>query len=232
MYSDGFHNRLIFFSTPFLSDFDAFGKSCWEWCKIWVTLWHHHLLGEEDTEWLKQFRDYNLSNQDVKALVFVRQAGSINNFIYRVANGVDTLDASRKLIRLREMGLLESNGKGRSTYYTLASQFLSGELEAANLESSTDKQSLSGELEAANLESSTDKQGSSAFESLQLELEMSSDGVPQTLQEKIQALGKRSPSPEEVKGVIVELCALKPQSSNELATLRAHLTVGGVEMEG
>jgi len=202
-----------------------------------LTLWTHNLLGEEDTEWLKQFRDYNLSNEDARALVVLRQVGRIDNFMYRIANGVDTLDASKKLIRLRDAGILEANGKGRATYYTLATQFLSGELGADNLESSTDDGALSGELGADNLESSTDdgtlsgelgadnlessgaEQASSASEPLQLELAIPMGGIPQSLQEKIQSLGKRSPSLEEVKEVIIELCALQPKSSNELATL-------------
>ncbi|MGF1602283.1 MAG: ATP-binding protein [Thermosynechococcaceae cyanobacterium] len=156
-----------------------------------LTLWHHNLLSEEDTVWLKQFRDHGcLSNEDARALVIVRQEGRIDNWMYRVANGVDTLDASRKLTRLRDIGLLESNGRGRATYYTLAPKFLSGELEPANQGSSTGSESLSGELVPGNQESTTDNQESSTSESLQLELKMPFTEIPQPLREKIQALGK------------------------------------------
>ena len=70
-----------------------------------LTLWTHHLLGEEETQWFKQFREFNLSNDEARALAVLYQIGQIDNFIYRVANDVDTLTASKKLILITRPGI-------------------------------------------------------------------------------------------------------------------------------
>jgi ATP-dependent DNA helicase RecG len=191
-----------------------------------LTLWTHHLLGEEDTQWLKQFRGFNLSNEDAKALVLLRQFGYLDNFWYRIANGVDTLTASKKLTKLRDAGLLESNGKGRATHYTLSQQFfLSGDLTDPNLDTSPENDGLSGESEVPNLDTSTPNldtstpdQESKTSESVQLKLDFPLGTIPDPIKVKIQTIGKRS-NPVEIKELILELCKFKPWSSNELATL-------------
>ena len=92
-----------------------------------VTLFTHHLLDGNDLEWLTQFKNYGLSNDEAKALVVLRQMGMINNLIYRKSNDCDTLTASDHLRRLRDSGLLVQERKGSATYYILNPQFLSTE---------------------------------------------------------------------------------------------------------
>jgi len=77
----------------------------------------HHFLGESDVAWLGQFRDLHLNDEEARALIFVREAGAIDNANYRELNRVDTLMASQSLRRLRESGLLERQGKGSATFY-------------------------------------------------------------------------------------------------------------------
>jgi ATP-dependent DNA helicase RecG len=104
-----------------------------------LTLFTHHLLDGNDIEWLKQFKNYGLSNDETKALVVLRKMGMINNLIYRVTNDVDTLTASKDLRRLRDAELIEQQGKGSATYYILNPQFLStekSEADISNLDSS------------------------------------------------------------------------------------------------
>ncbi|BAZ36947.1 putative transcriptional regulator [Calothrix sp. NIES-4101] len=132
-----------------------------------LTLFTHHLLDGEDIEWLTQFKNYGLSNDEAKALVILKQGGIINNLIYRVTNDVDTLTASQHLRRLRDAGLLEQQGKGSATCYTLNPQFLPKEkiaigeatrvdTENSNLDSSTpERETLSGQSQIPNLDSST-----------------------------------------------------------------------------
>ncbi|KYC36049.1 transcriptional regulator [Scytonema hofmannii PCC 7110] len=124
-----------------------------------VTLFTHHLLDGDDIEWLKQFKNYALSNDEVKALVLLSQVKIINNFIYRFTNDVDTLTASQHLRRLRDAGLLLQQGKGSATCYILSPEFQSkdeSEVDKSNLDSSTpDRKSLSRQLENPNLDSST-----------------------------------------------------------------------------
>lgn len=76
-----------------------------------------HLLSPADWEWLSQFRDCNLENEDARALIVVRELGAIDNAVYRSINRVDTLAASGRLRRLRDAGLLKQKGKGAATYY-------------------------------------------------------------------------------------------------------------------
>ena len=77
----------------------------------------HHFLTPEDLQWLKGFSDYGLSPEDAKALVFVREAGAINNQAYRDLNQADVLNASTHLRKLRDQGLLEMKGKAAGAYY-------------------------------------------------------------------------------------------------------------------
>ena len=208
-----------------------------------VTLFTHHLLDTEDIEWLKQFKDYGLSNDEAKALVVLRKAGSINNLIYRVTNDVDTLTASQHLRRLRDAGLLEQQGKGSATCYTLASALVDNDLsreltepEKSNLGSDFLDNGLSRELtkpEESNLGSdSLDKNQHQEHKQLVInialeELEDHSKNderqnylvqMPQQLRTKIQQLGRRS-NHDQVKTAIIELCSWKSLSSSAIATI-------------
>jgi ATP-dependent DNA helicase RecG len=86
----------------------------------------HHLLSPDDLAWLNGFREYELSPEDQKALVYVREIGAINNALYRTINGVETLVASAHLRRLRDQGLLLPKGQGRAAYYVPAPAFFEG----------------------------------------------------------------------------------------------------------
>jgi ATP-dependent DNA helicase RecG len=124
-----------------------------------VTLFTHHLLDGNDIEWLTQFKNYGLSNDEAKALVVLRQMGMINNLIYRVTNDVDILNASQHLRRLRDSGLLEQQGKGSATCYILNPEFQSkkkSEVDNFNQDSDTvDGEALSRQSPIHNQDSST-----------------------------------------------------------------------------
>jgi ATP-dependent DNA helicase RecG len=88
-----------------------------------VTLFFHHFLSPDDWVWLRKL-DVELSDEEARALVFVREAGAINNAVYRNINSEDVLNASTHLRRLRDNGLLEQKGKGADTYYVPTAKFL------------------------------------------------------------------------------------------------------------
>ncbi len=165
-----------------------------------LTLWTHHFIGKEEIQWLIQFRDFNLSNEQVRALIIVKQAGQIDNFTYRVASGLEMSAASKSLISLRDKGILTAHGKGRATYYTLASQDIPQDIKTANQDSKT-----------ANQDSRTKISG-------QLELPIFSPKILLTPSEIAQALGKR-PSNQKMRKMILDLCQIKPLSSSELSKL-------------
>jgi ATP-dependent DNA helicase RecG len=102
--------------------------------------------------------------------------------------------------------LLEQQGKGSATYYTLHSDLLDNDLSsefteqfASNLESSSTDKALSIEF------SSTDK-------------DSYLNQMPEHLQQAVQTLGKRA-NPQEIRSVIVALCQWRDLSSRELATI-------------
>lgn len=77
----------------------------------------HHFLGDADIQWLASL-GLDLSDEQRRAMVQAREVGAIDNSTYRGLNrDSDTLDASRHLRRLCDLGLLETKGKGVKTYY-------------------------------------------------------------------------------------------------------------------
>ena len=98
-----------------------------------VTLLFHHFLSPEDWVWLRQFQAIEISDEEARALVFVREAGAITNAAYRSINRVDVLNASHHLRRLRKHGLLLQQGKGAETFYIPTEKLMSSWRDTGNL---------------------------------------------------------------------------------------------------
>lgn len=77
----------------------------------------HHFLSEQDWAWLAHFNSFGLTEDQMRALIFLREVGAIDNSAYRSLTQVDTLAASKSLRRLRELDVLEDRGSGSRTYY-------------------------------------------------------------------------------------------------------------------
>ncbi len=88
-----------------------------------ATFLFHHFLEPEDIAWLANFKDLHLSDEDAPRLIFLREAGALNNAAYRMLNRVDTLTASDRLRNLRDANLLEQKGKSSATYYVPGPRF-------------------------------------------------------------------------------------------------------------
>jgi ATP-dependent DNA helicase RecG len=186
----------------------------------------HHFLGEGDIEWLARFKDLQLSDDEAKALVFVREIGAIDNAAYRELNGVDTLAASQVLRRLRDAGLLEQKGKGSATHYLPTAKLLgtssnalsrelsplSRELDGLSRELSPLSRELDGlSRELSPLSRELDEQQTTARVNL-LNL------LPGGLAEKVGALGQRA-SLDEVRVVILELMQMRDWRLEDMAIL-------------
>jgi ATP-dependent DNA helicase RecG len=91
-----------------------------------ATFLFHHFLGPDDLTWLRNLTNEPISDEESRALVFVRELGAIDNAAYRSINRTDTLNASVHLRRLRDLGLLEMKGAGNRTYYVPGVPFLAG----------------------------------------------------------------------------------------------------------
>lgn len=177
----------------------------------------HHFLGAEDIAWLAQFRDLHLSGDDAKALVFVREAGAIDNSAYRELNRVDTLAASQALRRLRDAGLLAQKGRGSATYYVPTDRLgARGDIAAGEDRLSSKPGFLPSNLGvlSSNLEAVSSIPDSEAEAQRRALL----DALPGELAGRVGALGQRRP-PGEVRAMVLDLCRVRPWRAEELATL-------------
>ncbi len=77
----------------------------------------HHFLDEKDLVWLRQFENFELTDSQKQALIFVREIGAIDNQTYRQMSDCDSLKASNELRLLKSYNLLTVKGKGKATYY-------------------------------------------------------------------------------------------------------------------
>ncbi|WP_291935945.1 hypothetical protein [Limnohabitans sp.] len=77
------------------------------------------MLTEEDFAWLKTLAVDAVSADEAKALIYARETGAVDNTACRDFSGLDTLQASNLLRRLRDKGLLEKQGAGNRTHYVL-----------------------------------------------------------------------------------------------------------------
>jgi ATP-dependent DNA helicase RecG len=181
----------------------------------------HHFLGEDDVRWLAGYKDFNLCDEDAKAMIYVREQGAISNAAYRDLNVTDTLTASKHLGRLRDCQLLEKKGKSTATYYIAGPKFLPLSTPALPEESGGLPPKLEGlpaELEGLPME----------FGGLSMEF----SALPIDLQSRVQSLGRRSKL-QDVRELIVQLCAVHDWRLDELSILlkrnavylrNAHLT--------
>lgn len=169
-----------------------------------LTLLPHHLFDKEDIQWLQSFKQHNLTDEEARTLIIIREKGAISNAEYRTINGVDTLTASSHLRRLRDLGLLEQKGRGNATFYVPTSGLLTGGISPLAPHISP----LSGEL-APHISPLSGEQTSLPEWSLAL---------PEELRKKITDLKKRM-SPQEIKNLIKELCAVQPLKLSEISTI-------------
>ncbi len=188
----------------------------------------HHFLGEDDINWLTQFRDLHLSDEEAKALIVVREAGAIDNATYRELNKVDVLAASGALRRLRDAGLLAQKGRGSATYYvptdrlTLDEASLSSKPEVLSSKSgeglSSNHQGLSSNPEALSSNPPTLSDEPEALSTKYDETERNQllDDLPGSLAARLGAIGLRHPPPE-TRELVVALCALRDWRVEELS---------------
>lgn len=165
-----------------------------------VTLLVHHLLGPDDVAWLSQFNECQLTDDEARALIVVREVGAINNALYRDINRVDTLSASVRLKRLRGLGLLEQKGKGAATYYVPTTKLLSPQLQRPG-----------------GLPQEASPLGKPLPEGLPV-LPEGLPPLPEGLRQVLQHLGERS-TPEDIRTAIRMLCDWQPLGHSQIATI-------------
>lgn len=176
----------------------------------------HHFLGPQDIAWLSRFRELGLTDDEAKALVWVREVGAIDNASFRELNRVDTLTSSQKLRRLRDAGLLKQMGKSSATHY-VPTQILLGEgLAAESGALSTKSEGLSPDLKALSPEPSG-LSPDPIRESLLAEL-------PEELAMQIGRLGQRTRDKDRLRSLLLDLCERRFYRADELARITGRNT--------
>ncbi len=190
-----------------------------------ATLFLHHLLTADDHVWLKSLTPEPLSAEDAKALVYARQTGAVDNAACHDFSGLDTLQASGVLRRLRDRGLLEKQGGGSRTYYTLVAvgEMLESGI-AGQLAASGASRAGEGAGEVASppeLDGNPHNLGTNPHK-LDGNPHNLASRSPQALQRiddelrlRIEAAGPK-PRRAILRALILELCSLRPFSAAEL----------------
>jgi ATP-dependent DNA helicase RecG len=168
-----------------------------------ATFLFHHFLGPDDLAWLRHLSAEPISDEEARALVFVRELGAIDNAAYRSINRTDTLNASARLRRLRDLQLLEMKGSGSRTYYVPGSAF---ETPPARLEANTHQP-----VDNSHQPSENSHQPEGHSHQLLA-------SVPDALKARIPPLGSK-PRREVLRVLIEDLCSWQQLSARELAAI-------------
>ncbi len=214
--------------------------------KFTARLLLHHFLSKENMEWLAQYAEFGLVNEQKLALVFVREVGAIDNATYRQLDSSITHARARlEIHKLCNLGFLEKKGQGRNTYYIRTSKVVSlGErLRPQNEKIPPQHGTLDEKIppqhgtldekippQYGTLGEKIPPQHSTLGEKIPpqhgtfgIESQPKSRNellreLPKGLQERVAKLGKWA-SREKVSQLLVDLCAFKPYSYEELALI-------------
>ena len=200
-------------------------------------------------EWLAQYAEFGLVNEQKLALVFVREVGAIDNATYRQLDSSITHARARlEIHKLCDLGFIEKKGQGRNTYYIRTSKVVSlgerlrpqGERLRPQDERLLPQHGTLGEKippqhgtlgekippQHGTLGKKIPPQGEKIppqHGTFEIESQTKSRNellreLPKGLQERVAKLGKWA-SREKVSQLLVDLCAFKPYSYEELALI-------------
>ena len=183
-----------------------------------------------------------MGNEQKLALVFVREVGAIDNATYRQLDSSITHARARlEIHKLCNLGFLEKKGQGRNTYYIRTSKVVSlGERLRPQDERLLPQHGTLGEKippqhgtlgekippQHGTLGKKIPPQGEKIppqHGTFEIESQTKSRNellreLPKGLQERVAKLGKWA-SREKVSQLLVDLCAFKPYSYEELALI-------------
>lgn len=191
---------------------------------------------------MAQYAEFGLVNEQKLALVFVREVGAIDNATYRQLDSSITHARARlEIHKLCDLGFLEKKGQGRNTYYIRTSKVVSlGERLRPQDERLLPQHGTLGEKippqhgtlgekippQHGTLGKKIPPQGEKIppqHGTFEIESQTKSRNellreLPKGLQERVAKLGKWA-SREKVSQLLVDLCAFKPYSYEELALI-------------
>ena len=213
--------------------------------KFTARLLLHHFLSKENMEWLAQYAEFGLVNEQKLALVFVREVGAIDNATYRQLDSSITHARARlEIHKLCDLGFLEKKGQGRNTYYIRTSKVVSlgerlrpqnekippqderllakGQRLPPQHGTLDQKIPLQGEMYHGKHgtlgEIYHGKHGTFEENRQPLNREGLLNELPNELKGKIENVGKRI-FKEDLNKIIIALCSIRPYSIEELTVL-------------
>lgn len=182
-----------------------------------VTLFLHHLFTEEDHAWLKTLAGDTLNAEEAKVLIYTRETGAVDNTACREFSGLDTLQASVLLRRLRDRGLLEKQGGGNRTHYILAGSAAEAFTDGGNLQERAyhhGKKPTKLDVKPAKFDLVVNEGGKLSVHGGKLDISNLPPEIALLLPQKGQRL-----SNDELRKKIKELCKWHPLRGEELSTL-------------
>ena len=189
-------------------------------------------------EWLAQYAEFGLVNEQKLALVFVREVGAIDNATYRQLDPSITHARARlEIHKFCDLGFIEKKGQGRNTYYIRTSKVVSlgerllpqhgtlgerlspqGERLRPQDERLLPQHGTLGERYQGEDERNQAYLGTFEEECMLKPCEELVRELPNELQERVNNIGNRA-SRETVCQLLIDLCAFKPYSYEELASI-------------
>ena len=200
-------------------------------------------------EWLAQYAEFGLVNEQKLALVFVREVGAIDNATYRQLDSSITHARARlEIHKLCDLGFIEKKGQGRNTYYIRTSKVVSlGERLRPQGERLLPQHGTLGERlppphgtlgekippqgkmyhgkhgTLGERYQGEDERYQGKFDTIEEECMLKPRAelvreLPNELQERVNNIGNRA-SRETVCQLLIDLCAFKPYSYEELASI-------------
>lgn len=178
-------------------------------------------------EWLAQYAEFGLVNEQKLALVFVREVGAIDNATYRQLDSTITHARARlEIHKLCDLGFIEKKGQGRNTYYIRTSKVVSlgerlrpqGERLLPQLGTLCERllpqhgtlgERYQGENERYQAFGER-YQGANREELLLL--------LPDHIKKRIDEVGKRVPK-DVLNKLVVDMCSIVPLSMDDLSVL-------------
>ena len=186
-----------------------------------ATFLFHHFLGAEDIAWLRAITPETLTDEESRALIFVREVGAIDNAAYRSINRTDTLNASTHLRRLRDLELLTMKGSGSQTYYIPGKPFAS----AAASVHMTQMQLSAGNLGGMDAETDQTRQLNAQTHQASAQTHQhdqhtyqATPTLPQGIIDRLPTEGTR-PRRSLISQLIRDICTVQPMSARDLASL-------------
>ena len=188
-------------------------------------------------EWLAQYAEFGLVNEQKLALVFVREVGAIDNATYRQLDSSITHARARlEIHKLCDLGFIEKKGQGRNTYYIRTSKVVSlGERLRPQDERLLPQHGVLGERyqgEGERYQGENERyQGENERYQGENERYQGEDEryqginreellllLPDDIKKRIDEVGKRVPK-DVLNKLVVDMCSIIPLSMDDLSVL-------------